>query len=443
MGQEDENEQVVAESTVESVTPHQSNQTAVSARATHNVDSSIDFPDGGWVAWRNVIAGCLAFFIVFGIPNTFGVFATYYETELFPNVNPSSIQWIGGLASSASALFGIIIGRLTDYYGHRFSLYVGAVLHVLSFFLCSISTQLWQFVLVQGLLYGIANAFVFYSTLAVPTQYFLRLRATVMSIVISGSGLGGIVFPALATYLIRTLSLAWTWRIFGFISVAVWPVIFILFKPRWLPLRKTMNASAVALDLSMFKDAMFVALTFALFFGLQGSFPVTYNITTYGRSLGISDEVASALTSVLNASTIIGRIGMGVISDKYLGPIYTMMLILGFNIITILALWLPAKSVAVLFVFVSLAGLTIGGVIAMSGPLVAGLYGARRLPTTLGTVWTFAGIGQISSSPIFGAIQASSGGWTVAIIYVVLVNVVGLVLTILVQYMRNRKSVQH
>jgi hypothetical protein len=47
-----------------------------------------------------------------GIVNTYGVFQTYYESDLLRTESPSNISWIGSIQAFLLLLVGVITGPL-------------------------------------------------------------------------------------------------------------------------------------------------------------------------------------------------------------------------------------------------------------------------------------------------------------------------------------------
>lgn len=67
------------------------------------------------------------------------------------------------------------------------------------------STQYYQLMLSQGVLFGIGSALIFHPTIAVPGQWFSRRRALAMAIVGASSGLGGTIWPIAFNELIKKI----------------------------------------------------------------------------------------------------------------------------------------------------------------------------------------------------------------------------------------------
>jgi hypothetical protein len=69
-------------------------------------------PDGGLRAWTAVAAGHLVIMNTWGYINSFGVFQTYYATEL--QLPPATISWIGSIQVFLLFFIGTFTGRITD-----------------------------------------------------------------------------------------------------------------------------------------------------------------------------------------------------------------------------------------------------------------------------------------------------------------------------------------
>lgn len=69
-------------------------------------------PDGGLKAWTAVAAGHLVIMNTWGYINSFGVFQTYYATEL--DLPPATISWIGSIQVFLLFFIGTFTGRITD-----------------------------------------------------------------------------------------------------------------------------------------------------------------------------------------------------------------------------------------------------------------------------------------------------------------------------------------
>lgn len=61
--------------------------------------------------------------------------------------------------------------------------------------LIPVCKEYYQFMLAQGILYGIGSALMFTPIMTVPSQWFARRRALATAVAVTGSGLGGTLWP--------------------------------------------------------------------------------------------------------------------------------------------------------------------------------------------------------------------------------------------------------
>lgn len=178
-------------------------------------DHNSEPPDGGRVAWTQVIMGHLVLINSWGYLTSFGLFQSYYMTSL--NVSPSAISWIGSIQIFLVYLIGTFSGRALDAGYYHAVLICGSLLQILAIFTTSISTQYWQLFLAQGICKGLGDGLVFCPTVSLVATYFSKKRALAMACTASGGATGGIIFPLLAQQLVSKVGFAWTVRIMGFI----------------------------------------------------------------------------------------------------------------------------------------------------------------------------------------------------------------------------------
>lgn len=150
----------------------------------------------------------------------------------------------------------IQIGPLFDRYGSRILLLVGSILQVLTFFLLAECTKYWHFMLVYGLIGGIAGALISTVALAVLAHWFDKRRGLASGITFVGSSICGIMFSlTLRETLVegQTDALGWKWsaRILGFIILFLMTVGNLTIRER-LPSRK--DGAMINLKVSILRN---------------------------------------------------------------------------------------------------------------------------------------------------------------------------------------------
>lgn len=292
--------------------------------------------------WTVVTAAAAVLFIGIGYSNTFGVFSTYYQSQLLVDDPPEKIILIGSVASSLYFILGAFTGRFADVVGYRISLALGAALMVASLFAASVSTKFWQLFLSQGLTFGLGLAFVYMPTTTISRQYFgARLHGLANGIIISGGALGGCVLPYCVELMMGNYGLAKTFRILGYIAIGVLIPSICFLKPRTC--QDVRRRKGPFLDVELLKNERFLWLLAACTVAMVGFLPRYFLIPSSAEAKGIGSTYASWLLGLMNGLSIIGRVGIGYLSDR-LGKVTALtvsFLLCGLGHIMF---WLPAVS---------------------------------------------------------------------------------------------------
>ena len=285
-----------------------------------------------------------------GLLNSFGVFQVYYQRQILEGTSASVISWIGSiqvlspldadyiqlLTSQLFLLFigGMIVGPIFDSHGSKGLMISGTLIYVLSVMFTSLSSELYQFILAQGVLFGIGDTMLcdtsfsnhafyadvsdlsvsFYPTISAISHWFDRKRGLALGVVVAGSSVGGICWPFMLDRLFDTIGFAWTVRIAGFICFALLAPSCLLIRPR-LPPRKAMEVSMTDIT-TIFADRRYSLLTAAMFFVFLAMFIPFYYLPSYGLAHGMSLNMSNNLLAILNAGSFVGRIVSGILADK-------------------------------------------------------------------------------------------------------------------------------
>ncbi len=103
---------------------------------------------------------------------------------------------------------GIVMGRLSDRLGIVVPVVASSLSLGLSYALASQAASLWQFVLTQGVLIGVASSVAFAPIIADTSFWFTRHRGMAVAIISSGSYLAGTVWPPVIQHFIQVVG----WR---------------------------------------------------------------------------------------------------------------------------------------------------------------------------------------------------------------------------------------
>ena len=96
---------------------------------------------------------------------------------------------------------------------------IGSVLMSLGLIMTGFCTELYQFILSQGLLFGVGSSLLYLPPVVCAPFYFNRHRAIAMGILFSGTGFGGLAMANISRYLIGVIGWQWCVRILGFMNL--------------------------------------------------------------------------------------------------------------------------------------------------------------------------------------------------------------------------------
>ena len=116
-----------------------------------------------------------------------------------------------------------------------------------------------------------------------------------------------------------------------------------------------------------------------------GYITLLYSLPNYAQSIGLTAKQGSIVGAVLNLGLAIGRPPIGYWSDRF-GRINVAIYMTALCGIFCLAIWVPAKSYAVLLVFALFAGTVTGTFWATVVPVTAEIVGIQRLPLAFGMI---------------------------------------------------------
>ncbi|SCV05369.1 LANO_0H05974g1_1 [Lachancea nothofagi CBS 11611] len=370
-----------------------------------------------------VLSGFIANFIIFGIAFTFGVFQDYYLSPSGPLYGKpvSAVTAIGSLATGTTYLFTIANRLITRYMSIKNSMILGSFVMSLGLICASFAQQTWQFLLSQGVMFGVGGSMIYLSPVTHAPPYFSAHRGIAMGLLFSGTGFGGLALAPLTRYLISKVGWQWALRIFGFVSlICITPTSFLV-RP---------HPTSLASQLSRLPKEGNVSLKFAtskIFIlhmfgaGLQsGGYLIPgFFMSTYSKSLGFTTSQGTMFIGVNNAVNACSKVAVGYFADK-VGRLNMLVVCSFFSTVTVLALWLvPTRGTFISFVI--LYGVASGPMISLIPTCMVELFGVQNYQASSGFLYFSRGVGTFLGSPIAGTLikgnPNSCGSYRNAICY--------------------------
>jgi len=325
------------------------------------------------------------------------------------------------------SISAITTGRLADRYSPRPILFASALLAGIGTSLCSqiqSINQLRFFLFVAGLGAG--------ATFSVPTsvvqRWFYRRphAALALAIVVTGVGIGALVFAPLINYLIFSYGWRNTYLISGILYLLIILGSSLVIKPR--PLRpqenldqgtgssaKTMPlwTTAKALKVPSFLGVAFITVTAILAFQV-----LLVHLVPYAKDAGISPSVSAAALGLLGGISVPGRIFSGFVAQRIR---WQMVLALSYFGMALGFLWILFLQKAwMLYFFVSLYGICHGLRVSAGLGILGEFFGMHSLGELAGIVIAAGMIIGAFAPYIVGFVFDAVGSYSFVLIAVML-----------------------
>ncbi|KAK3393552.1 major facilitator superfamily domain-containing protein [Podospora didyma] len=357
-------------------------------------------PDGGLQAWLQVLGSVCILANTWGLINTFGVFQSYYETDMLTSNSASEISWIGSIQGALLFLVGVIAGPLYDAGYFRHLLMTGLFLIVLGQFMTSLCTVYWQFLIAQGICIGIGMGMTFLPSAAIMSQYFARHRALALGISSVGSPIAGIVFPIIFSRLEPKIGFGWATRVISFILLATSIIPIAFMRTRVLPTGKARDI----IDKSSLRDGPYMAFVIAGFFSFLMLYVPFFYLPLFATSHGIATpDFAPYLVTLLSAGSIPGRLIPNALADRWGGLNMALVCVTACSALAFG--WLGLHNLGGSIVFALLYGAFSGGMVSLTPSIIVGLSpDMGRVGARLGTSFLVSGVSVLIGTPIAGAI---------------------------------------
>lgn len=364
---------------------------------THQRDSA--------TAWRNVVAAFIAMYTVFGVAYSFGAFFKPMADDF--GAGRSAAAAVFSITACIYFAAGSVSGWAVDRVGPRRVLVASAAFMAAGLLLTSRVHVLWMGYLTYGVGVGLGVACGYVPMLAVVGGWFDRHRSTALGISVAGIGLGTLSVAPLAARIIERHGWRTTYVVFGLSSAAL------LLLAAALSSRPPGHVGELPKVGAAVRTRAFASLYVSALFMSLALFQVFVFLAPYAEDQGINKVGAATLLGVVGGSSIVGRVGLGVLADR-LGRIRTYQACF-FTMAASFGIWLVSHSFAPLLAFAVVMGVGYGGFIALSPAVIADLFGTARMGAVAGIQYTGAAIGALIGPIAAGRLIDATGGYAWAI----------------------------
>nr|CAH8871726.1 unnamed protein product [Trichobilharzia regenti] len=301
---------------------------------------------------KTVIQGCLAVFGGVLLHLTFGYFYTisnmipyimdYLRTYVDPSISDKDAIWLSALGFCMQGLAMPAGGLVAKKLGFRLVVATSCIFLSGSVFSTYFTIQktFVGVIITYSVLMGIGMGFAYSVVLAVATTWFPERRGLIVGLIVSGFGLGALVFAPIQTALINPSNIKvnnvtrhFTDRelldhlprallILGGILSGIQIIGFILLRPRPSSKQSSVNQKAqISNEVNvspkqLFRCIDFYLLWLVMFFNIIPITTITSTYKQFGQTYISDDRFLSAIVTVSSLFNCGGRILWGSVADR-------------------------------------------------------------------------------------------------------------------------------
>jgi OFA family oxalate/formate antiporter-like MFS transporter len=374
----------------------------------------------GWL----VVAGAFAVtFVGFGSAYTFSAFVGSFEQEFA--ASRGSVSLVFSLAGFLYFALGVLTGPLADRWGSRPLAVAGMILVALGLALASAARSLPEVYAAYGLGIGLGMGCAYVPAVGAVQRWFARQRGFASGLAVSGIGVGTLVMPPLASYLIAALGWRDAYLVLGALALVVGAGMALLIEddPRrrglapdgdsLQPGAETARPTGASVKEAI-RSRRFACLYAACLVCSFGAFVPFAHLVPYAVDHGIAQSAAALLLGVIGIGSTIGRFGLGGLADRMGRPLGLLAMYVGMALA--MASWAVATNAWTLAGFAFGYGVFYGGWVALLPALVMDYFGGRNVSGIIGILYTSVAFGTLIGPSAAGFAFDLGGSYTLPIL---------------------------
>ena len=370
----------------------------------------------------------------FALASTLSIFLKPLTTEL--GISRGVFSLLRSGEGIIGACLAPLVGTLTDRYGGRWLMAIGASIVGVGYLLLGHVESFGQFAAIRMTLVTFGDVLMGYMVVnVVVAQWFVRRRGRAFAVTSMGVGFAKVCMPILVAGLLLALGWRQTWMVFGVLTVAllVLPAVLIVRRspedmglyPDGAAEPAGCNGSArnkkTASELR-FADSETVwtrteAVRSSAFWLLVTTFGISsigvtglnLHVYSYVTDIGHSPVVAATVMSVIASMQLASPLAWGLLAERIDARITAMLrfVVQGVG----LALAISTDSLICLYAGFFLYGIGLGGNMVLPDILWANYFGRRSLGKIRGMGLLISQVLAAAGPPFFGFLFDITGGY--------------------------------
>ena len=396
--------------------------------------------------WFVVAAAFAVTLVGFGSAYTFSAFVESLQRDFA--ASRGSVSLVFSLAGFLYFGLGMVSGPLADRWGSRRLSIAGMLLVGMGLCAASVARTLTEVYVAYGLGIGLGVGCSYVPALGAVQRWFVKRRGFASGIAVSGIGVGTLVMPPLASYLVATVGWRHAYLALGVIAAVVGVGMALLIEndPRdrgLAPDGDVLHSDSPKGPPAGFsvreavRSRRFVGLYAACLICSFGIFVPFVHLIPYALDHGIPRASAVLLLGGVGVGSTAGRFFLGGLADK-LGRERALMAMFAGMALTSL-IWTCSTGFWGLAVFALTYGVFYGGFVAILPALAMDYFGGRNVSGIIGVLYTSIAFGTLIGPSAAGFAFDVSHSYTLPI----LIGVCGNVAAALIMLGMSKWAVPH
>lgn len=330
--------------------------------------------------------------------------------------------WTRGQVTSGNALskllvgplFGFIAGWVVDRFGPRRLMMAGILMAGTALIGLSAISTLSMFYL-----FYLFNALGYVCGGPLPNQvllsrWFDKSRGKAMGFAYLGIGLGGAIVPWLSYQLVQSFGWHTALRTLGLLVIVIaFPMAYLVKDAPNTPVAKNPSpetTAPVAPMKGVFTGVPFYLLMLGSMCSIAAVGGTQQNLKLFlSLDMHFTQAEAARIASLVLTSSIIGRLLMGWLADRY--PKKYVMLLIYLLVASAIPFLFFASSSMALYVFALVFGIGLGGDYMIIPLMAAEIFGVRVLGRLMGVILTADGVAEALSPMLVGRLRDVTGSY--------------------------------
>ena len=312
---------------------------------------------------------------------------------------------------TASGAFSIPFhGQIINKKGVRSILTVSAFWIAAGFFGFSLSTKLWMFYAVAAFMGIFGTSFLSLCANVIVQQAYSSVRASsLLGLVMSGSGVGGMILSMVMPGFIENFGWRTGYRLLGicWLVLVLGALLLGNIQPIGSVGKRHTSVDSMTRDEAMKSPKLYLLV--AVIFILSAACGIQQQIPSVLGGFGYGTAQVSTMMSFFTAALAVGKILQGILYSR-LGPARGGYIIIAVFGLSFVLLCFPGMA------YPALVALAVGmGCVTTLMPIVTRfVFGAREYAAIWSILSTASSIGTLIATPLFGMAYDATGSYTPA-----------------------------